>query len=119
VKLIIDRGSTIEGIYRVEYGVDFDVMIGYWDFHMQLINSKTMSEIDMIITKSVELKNCVLYMKHPLLLENTTEDFSDQKGFFNTFEEVSVRKNLRNFFAVRLTHRRYQVDLIDLGRRLF
>ena len=77
---------------------------------------EAMSEIDKIVTKSVELKFCVLYIKHPLLLENDTEDRIHNNFFF---EDVEARKMLRSYFALRLIHRRDNVELIEIGKRLF
>lgn len=117
MKLIIDRASSKKGFYSIQFGPDFDIFIFQEEIWMSGVPFEAMSEIDRIVTGSVDLKFCVLYIKHPLLLENDTEDDRTRNYFF--FEDIKARKMLRSYFALRLIYRRHHVDLYEIGRRLF
>ena len=120
MKLIIDRAQTTKNIYSIEFGIDFDVLIGRWEINVLTTKPDELSEVDRIITKSAELKYCVMYMKHPLLLKNYGDgDPTSSKAFRFQLEDYSYRAKLRNYFALRLTHRRRPVDLYEFGKRLF
>jgi len=114
MKLIIDRGSTKKGFYSIQFGVDFDTLIFSEKIWISGLNPKIISNIDMIVTKSAELKWCVLYIKHPLLLEH-----GDRPSTNSFFEDENARHTLREYFTVRLMHRRFSVDLYEIGKRLF
>jgi hypothetical protein len=115
MKLVIDRGSTKKGYYLFSFGVDYDISIFEEEIGMTGVDKEVMSEIDKIITGSVELKFCVLHLKHPLLLEELNE-----KTDIHSFFSFGLAKNiLREYFALRLIHRRYTVELIEIGKRLF
>jgi hypothetical protein len=113
--LIIDRGSTKRQFYSIQFGVDFDTLIFSETIYLKSLNKELISKIDRIVTKSVELKWCVMFIKHPLLLEHNNEKII--KG--EEFDESVVRQTLREYFAVRLQHRRFPVELYDIGKRLF
>jgi hypothetical protein len=120
MKLIIDRAQTKSGIYSVSFGPDFDILIFREEFYLPSINKEIMSEVDRIITNSPNLVFCVTHIKHPLLIENCNpNDFSTRQGFFENIDEIIFRKKLRDYFAIRLIHRRYPVELYDFGKRLF
>ena len=120
MKLVVDRGRTKPNIYSIEFGPDFDILILREEIWMPSVSLEAMSEIDRIITKSAELKYCVMYMKHPLLQKSYgSEDLTNAKGFFNTVEEHSYRSKIRHYFAMRLIHRRRPVELYEFGHRLF
>jgi len=112
--LIVDRGSTKKDIYTYEFGVQQDVMIGSWDIYMNSIPKETMADLDMIITKSPDLVFCVTHIKHPLLVEGRSNDSTIATDFLEV-----VRRNLREYFALRLIHRRYPVKLYEFGKRIF
>jgi len=116
MKLVIDRGSTKKGYYHFSFGVDYDISIFEEEIWMAGVSKETMVEIDKIITKSAELKWCVLYIKHPLLLEHDNEVSKSSNSFF---VDENARHILRSYFAIRLQHRRFPVDLIEIGKRLF
>jgi hypothetical protein len=116
MKLIIDRGSTRKDFYTIQFGPDFDIAIFIDAIWIGGTSKETLSEIDKIITKSAELKWCVLYIKHPLLLEHDNEVSKSPNGFF---VDENARHVLRSYFALRLIHRRHSVELIEIGRRLF
>lgn len=117
MKLIIDRFSNNSNIYSFEFGPDFDISIGFWRIERQ--DDETMAEIDKIITKSVELKFCVLYIKHPFLLEQCEQPGYSSSNLWKGITEITFRKKLRDYFALRLLHRRHPVELYEFGRRLF
>ncbi len=113
--LVIDRGIDKRGIYTYSLGIEFDVMIGSWDIYINSVPKETMADLDMIITKSPDLVFCVTHIKHPLLLEGRS---NDSKTIDTDFLEV-VRRNLREYFALRLIHRRYELKLYEFGKRIF
>jgi len=119
MKLIIDRSSTKKGYYHFSFGVDYDISIFEEEIWMAGVSKETMVEIDKIITKSAELKWCVLYIKHPLLLESFELPDPTKKSIGNFFRDENVKHILRSYFAIRLQHRRFPVDLIEIGKRLF
>lgn len=120
MKLIIDRKSTITDFYTVDFGPDFDIFIGSWKIPTNLISPEALAEADRIITKSVELKWCVMYIKHPLLQKSYTDETqSFSTKFFINSDETFLKKPLREYFALRLFHRRFPCELIEIGRRLF
>lgn len=55
---------------------------------------------------------CVTHIKHPLLLEDTAGKEIENYG-------LDYKRQLRNYFAVRLMHRKYEVELYEFGKRLF
>ena len=112
MKLIIDRCCNISNFYSFSFGIDFDVLIFHEEFYLPSINKEEMSKIDKIITGSAELKFCVMYIKHPLLLETPTDP-----DLFIT--EKTYRTVLRDYFALRLIHRKFKVELYEFGKRLF
>lgn len=115
MKLIIDRGSTNKKFYTIGFGVDFDTLIFVDTVWIGGVNPETLSEMDRIVTKSAELKWCVMLIKHPLLLENSNEDSAISKFFV----DENIRHTLREYFTIRLIHHRYHVELIEIGKRLF
>lgn len=104
--LTIDRGSTRKGFYSFSFGVDYDICIFQDSFYIPSIDKQVMHQIDDIITTSHSLLKCVLNIKHPLLLQNN-----------NIIESSSITV-LRDYFAIRLIHRRFNVELIEIGKRL-
>ena len=118
MKLVIDRNSTDKDFYIVDYGVDWDVMIGTWKIPSKFVTPEAMAEADRIITKSAELKWCVMYIKHPLLLKSYTEE-KPLNTFWTDVDERFLKSQLRNYFAVRLKYRRFPVELTEIGKRLF
>jgi len=117
MKLIIDRFSTNKKVYSFEFGPSFDISIGYWEIEKH--DAKTMAEIDKIVTGSAELKFCVLYIKHPFLVEQYYEQDNISANIWRGMTEITFRKQLRDYFALRLIHRRDNVELIEIGKRLF
>jgi len=109
MKLIIDRSSTKKNIYSFGFGPEFDILVGQWNIQFIKCN-ETMAEIDRIITNSVDLKFCVLNLKHPLLIEST----KDLERYGHDYKPI-----LREYFALRLIYRRSEFQLIELGKRLF
>ena len=118
MKLIIDRGMTIKNIYTIEFGVDFDVMIFKSSIVMNTISKDILAEADKIITKTSEMKYCVMYMKHPLLLNSYAKTEETTPKFWMSSGD-SLKQILRSYFAIRLKHRRYPVELYELGKRFF
>lgn len=112
MKLIIDRGIDKPAIYSFSFGMDFDVLIGSWDIYINSIPKETMSDIDKIVTNSPDLVFCVTHIKHPLLLEGKFSLNDDYYGY-------SSCKDLREYFALRLIHRRYDLKLYEFGKRFF
>jgi hypothetical protein len=109
MKLIIDRCSTKRFIYSFGLGPDYDILVGQWN--IPFVKCKeTMSEIDRLITNSIDLKFCVLNLKHPLLIESN----NSLEKFGHDYKPI-----LREYFALRLIHRRFSVELIEVGKRLF
>jgi len=121
MKLIIDRMSTDKDFYTIEFGLDFDVLIGSWKIYTKLVPAKALVDLDMIVTRSAELKWCVMYIKHPLLLKSYVQEESQSIGskVWNKSDEKYWKQPLREYFALRLQHRKYPVDLYDIGKRLF
>jgi len=123
MKMLIDRGSTEKDIYLVEYGVDWDIMVGVWRIPMNVVSKEAMAEADRIFTKSSELKFCVMYIKHPLLLksytQDTTQSLSNIWQSVVSSDEKFLKEPLRSYFAIRLQHRKFPVDLTEIGKRLF
>jgi len=119
MKLIIDRGSTDKDMYTVEFGPDFDVLIGTWSIWMKAVDKKTMAEADRIFTNSPNKVFCVTHIKHPLLLESYNEGPVTLQTFWPRVDDKMLRQPLREYFALRLIHRRYPVDLYEIGKRLF
>jgi hypothetical protein len=119
VILIVDRGQTKKGIYTFEFGVEQDILIGRWEIYMNAVKPDIMSQVDELVTNSPSKVFCVTHIKHPLLMEDYSDDLNTRSGFFGAVDEISIKKKLRNYFAVRLTYRRYPVELYDFGRRLF
>lgn len=113
--LIIDRGCTKKDRYQFSFGVDYDVLIFEKEIWIPGIPRETMPEIDKLITGSIELKFCVLHLKHPLLLEPTSSPLQ-QSWWLG--EDESYRK-LREYFALRLIYRRFEIQLYEIGKRLF
>jgi len=114
MKLIIDRSITKKGFYTIQFGPDFDIFIFQEEIWMSGVPFEVMSEIDKIVTKSAELKFCVLYIKHKLLLDYDENNLSNNFFIDNEYKQI-----LRNYFAVRLTYRKYDVKLIEIGKKLF
>lgn len=114
--LIIDRNVFVEGhsSYHVQFGVDYDIMIGVYNFVKSSFLKKHLSELDKLITSSAKLKNCFLYIHHPLLMRNY--QLSDCKRYT---EDISFKNKLRNYWALRLKYRRCPIELIEYGSQLF
>ncbi len=123
MKLIIDRSSTERGIYSVDFGPDFDILVGSWKIVMKFISPSTMSDIDYLFTNSTSKIFCITHIKHPLLMKsyNKPEQKSNQHNasFWSKANEEIWCRPLREYFALRLIHRRYDIDLYELGKRLF
>lgn len=115
MKLIIDRFCTKKDKYHFSFGVDYDISIFEEEIWIHGVPKETMPEIDRLITGSIELKFCVLNLKHPLLLEPPSNPL---QHFWWIGEDESYRK-LREYFALRLIYRRSSVELIEIGKRLF
>ena len=116
MKLIIDRGSTNKDFYTIQFGPDFDISILVDSIWIVGTSKETLSEIDRIVTLSAELKYCVLFIKHPLLVEHDNEEPKSSNKFF---VDGNARNVLRSYFALRLIHRRHPVELYEIGKRLF
>ncbi|MFW6272697.1 MAG: hypothetical protein ACOC2U_02820 [bacterium] len=110
--LYIDRGITERGLYRFDFGIDFDILIASYAIQMNTVR-EDMATIDKIVTNSPSLVFCVTHIKHPMLLEKGSDSFPN--GILKDFN----RKKLRNYFALRLIHRRHEVKLYENGKRLF
>jgi hypothetical protein len=118
--LIVDRGSTENGIYSFSFGADFDVLINTWKFPIHGIDKEELSDVDKIITNSISLTFCVLYLKHPLLLKDyNSSNESFHNRFFNNLDDRIYKRKLREYFALRLIHRRFPILLTEFGNRLF
>jgi hypothetical protein len=108
MKLIIDRFSTKKNIYSFGFGPDFDILVAQWN--IPFVKCKeTMAEIDRLISNSIDLKFCVLNLKHPLLIEST----KDLEKYGHDYKPI-----IREYFALRLIYRRFPVELIEIGKRL-
>ena len=114
MKLIIDRGNTKKGFYTIQFGPDFDIFIFEESIWMNGLSKEVISEIDRIVTGSVDLKFCVLHIKHELLLDYEENNLSNNFFIDNEYKQI-----LRNYFAVRLIYRKYDVELIEIGKKLF
>lgn len=118
MKLIIDRNRTDSEFYTIEFGPDFDILIFKERILTAAIHPETMAEIDKIVTRSVELKYCLMYIKHPLIMKNYNPDKNTSK-FWNMYAEQIFKQQIRNYFSIRMQYRKYNVELTDIGKRLF
>lgn len=115
MKLIIDREVDRKHCYSVSFGIDYDILIGRWDFNTLSIHKDDMAELDRLVTNSPDTVFCICNMKHPLLMKDFSE--KESSGFFNN--DHSFKRKLRNFYAVRLRHRKYKVDLLEFGKKYY
>jgi hypothetical protein len=118
MKLIIDRNITDKHFYTIDFGVDFDCLIGSWKIPSKFVTPEAMSEADRIITNSPSKVFCITHIKHPLLMKNYTNE-NTLSNFWLNSDEKFLKKPLREYFALRLIYRKYDVDLYELGKRLF
>jgi len=108
MKLIIDRFTRNESLYQIDFGVDYYILIGHWMFVKNLLTfPEELTLLDKLVTNSPDLSFCVMNLKNPILLK-------DNNWHINTF-----RKDLRDFWTIRLKHRKSPIDLIEFGKRLF
>lgn len=113
--LVVDRGSTKKGYYSFSFGVDYDVSIIQESIWMSGVGKEMMADIDKIITNSISLIFCVTHLKHPLIMES-----NDKPQNNHSFFSFGLARNiLREYFTLRLIHRRSEVQLIEIGKRLF
>jgi len=104
--LVIDRGSTKIGYYTIQFGPTTDVFI--FDKSIWMLTAlNEIPEVDRIVTLSAELKYCVMYMKHPLLISNSNNILS------------YLTSVLREYFDIRMFYRQHEVTLYEFGKRLF
>jgi len=116
MKLIINRGVSQKDIYQVSFGPDYDILIFDYSFPMNVVDTKVMKDIDYIVTNSPDLVFCVTHIKHPVLRKEYHTP--NEQPFFGRCDSV-YKSQLRNYFAIRLRHRRQPVEVIDFGQRLF
>lgn len=120
MKLLIDRGQNIHGIYSWSFGPDWDIMINKWN--IPFCDDQTMATVDELVTNSPNLIFCVTHIKHPFLIDGDSIGdglTNTQRSIINDVAEITFKQQLREYFATRLQHRRHEVILYDFGKRLF
>lgn len=84
---------------------------------MPVVPKEIMAQVDKIVTNSPNKVFCVTHIKHPLLLKSYGATLPEK--YNNVKEEITFKQDLRHYFALRLQHRRYPVELYEFGKRLF